>query len=111
MEFLKPPEIEGKWFGVVYGTKRSLLLLVGKVLKRFLEDENGPVDSLEIRCLKPKIGSGTIVENTPESLPDIGLFDLHDVIMGPLEVIPVKGNKFNVPLYSTLVDHFHIIKK
>ena len=35
--FLKPPtaedEIEGKWFGVVYGTKRSLLLLVGKVLK------------------------------------------------------------------------------
>ena len=113
--FLKPPtaedEIEGKWFGVMYGTKRSLLLLVGKVLKRFLEDENGPVESLEIRCLKPKTGSGTVLEDTPESLPDIGLFDLHDVILGPLEVIAVKGNKFEVPLYSTLVDHFHIVKK
>ena len=50
------------------------------------------------------------MEDTPKSLPDIGLFDLHDVIMRPLEVIPVKGNKFNVPLYSTLVDHCHIVK-
>ena len=56
--FLKPPTIEddilGKWFGVIYCTKRSSVLLVGKVLQRFLVDEDGPVDSLEFRCLKPK---------------------------------------------------------
>ena len=87
--FVKPctaeDGIKGKWFCIVYGTKQSLL--VRKLLKRFLEDENGPVESLKIRCLKPKTGSGTVVlEDTHESLPDIGLFY---VISGPLEVILV----------------------
>ena len=81
------------------------------MLKPFLENENGPVQSLKIRCLKPKTGSGTVVEDTPESLPDISTLDLHDVIMGPLEVIPVKVNKFDVQMYSMLVDHFHNVNE
>ena len=80
-----------------------------KVLKRFLEDENGPVESLEIRCLKPKTRSGTVVlEDTHESLPDIGLFN---VISGPLEVILVKGNKYDVLLDSMLLNLLQIVKK
>ena len=68
--FLKPPTAEedilGKWFGVVYRTKRSSVLLVGKVLR--LVDEDGPVESIEFRCLKPKSGSGTDLQDTPDHL-------------------------------------------
>ena len=69
-----------------------------------------PVDSIEFRCLKPKTGSGTVVDDTPEHLPDIGLFELHDVILGPLEVVPLKGNKFNVPQYAELEEHIIMSK-
>ena len=43
-----------------------------------------------MRCLKPKVGMGTILEDTPNHLPDIAMFKLYDVIAGPLEVISLK---------------------
>lgn len=102
--------IQGKWYGVIFSNKRSSQLFIGKVLRRFLTDENGPVDTLEIRCLKPKVGSGTIVDDTPSHLPDISLFRLADVIYGPLEVTPVRGGRFDVPSYQAVVAHFNSIK-
>ena len=47
--------------------------------------------------LKPKSGSNTYLEDSPDHLPDIGLFKLYDAILGPLEVIPLKGKKMEVP--------------
>ena len=38
----------GKWNAVVYTTKRTCQLLVSKIIKRFLVDENGAVDCLNI---------------------------------------------------------------
>ena len=111
---LSPPVTEesvmGKWYAVVYNTKRACRLFVGKVIKRFLVDENGPVDSLEVRCLKPRVGSGTLLDDTPEFLPDISLFNLADVIYGPLEVVPMKAGKFDVPEYQQVVEHFDCVK-
>lgn len=91
-------------YGVVYCTKRISKLYVGKILKRFLADENGLVEKLEVRCLKPKVGSGTILEDTPAHLPDVSLFDLADVIYGPLKVVPLKSDKFNVPDFEKAVE-------
>ena len=67
-------------------TKRISKLYVGKILKRFLADENGLVEKLEVRCLKPKVGSSTILEDTPAHLPDVSLFDLADVILWSSEI-------------------------
>ena len=44
---LSPPinetDIIGKWYGLSWTTKRSNTLFVGKLVRRFLVDENGPV--------------------------------------------------------------------
>ena len=111
---LSPPNKEedliGKWYGVIFETKRSSMLFIGKIVRRFLLDEEGPVDSLEIRCMKPKVGSGTVLEDTPAHCPDLSFFQLTDVIYGPLGVVPLKGNKFDVPKYNNVVEHFNIVK-
>ena len=108
---LSPPNKEegliGKWYGVAFETKRSSMLLIGKILRRFLKDEEGPVESLEIRCLKYKIGSSTILEDTPAHCPDISLFSLENIIYGPLEVFPVRGSKFNILDYPLVLKHFN----
>ena len=111
---LSPPnkdkDLVGKWYGVAFEKKRSNMLFIGKILKRFLEDEEGPVESLEIRCLKNKIGSDTILGDTPAHCSDISLFSLENFIYGPLEVIPVRGNKINVPDYPLVLKHFNSVK-
>ena len=62
---MKDKYIIGKRYAVFFQSKRNKGLFIGKVLLRFLLDENGGVVSLEIRCLKPKVGHGTILEVTP----------------------------------------------
>jgi len=42
-----------------------------KVLMKFLEDKDGPVKSIKIECLMPKIGSGDNLKSTPKRLPQI----------------------------------------
>ena len=65
-----------------------------------------------MRSLKPKIGSGTILD-TPSHLPhDEYQFDLHDVISGPLKVEALKGSsKFDVPSYEKSEKNLFISKK
>ena len=53
-----------------------------------------------MQCLKPKTGSGMILENTPEHLPVIGYFNLVDIIAGPLTVIPCGAKQFDVLSYE-----------
>ena len=111
---LRPPvkeeTIKGKWYGVLYSTKKSQALYIAKILRRFLADENGPVDCIEMRCLKPKVGSVTILHNTTLHLPDITSFPLCDIIYGLLEVVPLKGEKFNLPSYEDVVEQFSAVK-
>lgn len=107
---LSPPVIEkdiiGKWFAGIYETKKVNYLCIGRLLKRFLDDENGDVNSVEMRCLKPKIaGSGTVMEDTPDHLPDIGIFKIYNIIDGPLKVTPLRGKKWDIPNYEK-INHF-----
>ena len=41
---------------------------------------------------------------------NVSLFKLADVVYGPLEVIPMKAGKFDVPEYIKVVEHFNIVK-
>ena len=111
---LSPPVAEesvlGKWYVVVYSTKCAGQLFVSKIMKNVLDDENDAVDSLKVCCPKPKVGSGTLLDNVPSHLPDICLFNLADVIYGPLEVVPMRAQKFDVPEYQEVVKHFNCVK-
>ena len=55
--------------GVVYETKKLQILYIGKLLHCLIDDENWDIELLQIRCLKPKVGMGTILEDTPAHLP------------------------------------------
>ena len=71
--------------------KKYSKLFVGRQLTRFLDNKNGKVEAIEMRYLKPNVGTGTILEDTPNSFPDIGMFKVYYVIAGALEVIPLKA--------------------
>jgi len=45
------------------------ILYVAKILRRFLEDENGKVQSLQMECLMPKYSSGNVLQAAPSHLP------------------------------------------
>ena len=59
--------IKSKFFTAVYypdqSKKRKPKLFVGRVLKRFLRDENGPTESLELDCLSLAVGSLRLWKN------------------------------------------------
>ena len=82
-------------------------------MNRYLMDPAGPVESLEMGFLIPKYGSGDIINDTPQHLPDeIGLVKQYDLLTGPLKV-ECKGRerKFVVKDYETIVDFFHKVKE
>ena len=56
-------------YGVVYETKKLQILYIGKLLHCLIDDENWDIELLQIRCLKPKVGMETILEDTPAHLP------------------------------------------
>ena len=70
---LSPPvpeeDVLGKWYALIYATKWARPLYVGKILKCFLLKENCDVDCLEVHCLKPRVGSGTLLEDTHLMFP------------------------------------------
>jgi len=84
-------------------------LLIGKVSKRFLADKDGPVDCVEMRFLKPKFGSGDVLEDTPVHLPDISNVHITDIIAGPLVVNPQGSTQFKVNSYEDIQKHFNIV--
>ena len=104
---LSPPveeaDVVQKWYGVIYyDAKAKPHLYVGKALKRFLSDEDGPVSGFEIECLKPHIGIGTILESNPSHRRDIEFFPVHNIIDGPLVVTPLKADKWDLADYARL---------
>ena len=76
-------------------------------MKRFLCDENDPATSLKIDCLKPNFEKSNIFDSVPSHLQrDIGLFNIEDVFVGPLNVTPYRGNKWVVKDYDAIHDTY-----
>ena len=109
----KEGDLVNRWFALVYaGKRKKKTLFIAKLLNRFLEDADGPADEFLMRCLKPKVDSGDILEDTPKHLvPDDGRFKLWQFIAGPLEVIPKGSSKFMVPQYPNILSNFRLLEK
>ena len=85
----------------MYSRKHSKILYIAKLDQRFLANVDGEVDKILMTCLKPKIGLGTILEDTPKHLPpDHKMFNPWDIIFGPMEAVPLGSNKFNISKYE-----------
>jgi len=117
-EELYPPVLEdsliGKFFGVIYYTKKDKpILFIGKVLQRFLFEEDGEVEGVEMECLKKaSCDTSTVLEVTPSHLPrDISVFLTHNIIAGPIKASLLKGLKWSVPDYPKVVETFNAVKK
>ena len=92
--------------------KRKSKLFVGRVLKRFLRDENGPTESLELDCLSLAVGSPEVLEEPPKHLGcDIGAFLAHDIIAGSLDLTIKLSTKWNAPEYPLVVKTFNFVEK
>ena len=50
--------------------------------------EEGDIEPLEMRCLKPKVVSITVIEDIPEYLPDTGISKIDNIIDGS-HVLPL----------------------
>ena len=88
-------DIKNKWYAFIFEQYKKKYLYVGRAIQRFLEDKNGKIEYLQIDWLKRHIGSGTVLESIPERLPrDIYLFPAHDIINGPLKMIPLHKHSF-----------------
>ena len=90
----KEETIKGKLLSVYFAAK----LIIAIHVSCFLVDEDGPIGVLVMICLKPKVCSATILEDTSAHLPSDKLsFDLSDVIAGPLGVkVLTLSVKFDV---------------
>ena len=51
------------------------------------------------------------MEDTPDHLLDAGVFNIEDVIDGPLEVLPLWGKKCDVPKYEHIAAHFQVVSE
>ena len=75
----------------IYETNRSKRLCIGQLMKQFLKEENG---------------LSKVMEDTPDHLLHIEIFKRKDIIDGPLEVLPLRGKKWDVPYYERIAAHF-----
>ena len=96
---ISPPfpesDLKAAWYAAIFNVpKRKMgILYIGRVTKRFLLEENGPVDCLELDCLKPASGlSSTILEEPPEHFGK-------DIVAGPLNIVYVEGKKWKFHEY------------
>ena len=86
---ISPPVKEedkvGNWFATVYKTKKETVLYVGKVLKRFLIDKDGSVQSLELDCLANAYRKDAKALHEPQNNErDVENFAVENIIAGPL---------------------------
>ena len=65
------------------------------LLKRFPKEGECDIDSIEMSFLKSKAGNSTVMEDTPDQLPGIGILKINDIIDGPLSILPYRGKKWD----------------
>ena len=113
-----PPVVEsnllGNWFAAIYvvDARYKYKLFVGKVSRRFLKDKDGIAHFLELDCLKQATGSTVELYEIPSHLPiDTGLFEIPNVIAGPLNGIYINDAKWKFSEYPAVVQMFEMVIK
>ena len=105
LKSVSPPNnedtIEGKWYaGISKDESGQPSLMIGKVIHRYLEDEDGKETGLELWCLNSQVCNKTVMEEHPiekNGRPLIKVFRLEVVFEGPITVEPVVDRKWNIP--------------
>ena len=112
---ISPPfpesDLKTAWYAAMFNVpkRKRGILHIGRVTKRFLTEENGPVDCLELDCLKPASG---MLEEPPEHFgKDTGMFKAYNIIAGLLKIMYVEGNKWKFHGYSDLFRYFKTVEK
>ena len=116
---MSPPfpesDLKATWYAAIFNVpkRKSGTLYTGRVTKRFLSEENGSVDCLELDCLKRTSGpSSTILEEPPEHFgKHIGMFKAYDATAGLLKVVYVEGKKRKYHGYLDLFRYFKTVEK
>ena len=104
---IEESDTKSKWYAFIFEQYKKKYLYVGRAIQHFVVDENGKIEYLQIDFLKHHIGSGTVLESIPEHLPcDIYLCPAHDIINGPLKMIPLRNNRWNVIDYEKVKEMF-----
>ena len=68
-------DLEGIWYAGIYYKKTKETLYIGCVTRCFLTEEDGPIDSVKMDCLKPTAAPSMILEEQPQHIgKDIGVF-------------------------------------
>ena len=69
-------DLEEMWYAGIYYKKTKGTLYIGCVTRHFLTEEDDPIDSIKMDCLKPTAApSSMILEEQPQHIrKDIGVF-------------------------------------
>ena len=103
-------ELIDKWYACIFLHNKSASLYIGRMKKRFLNDEGGMVLALELDCLKRKLGiTDNILREAKRK--DVDVFPIKDVIQGPLQMNPLRGGCWECPSYKIIIKHFEEAKK
>ena len=75
-------ELIDKWYACIFLHNKSAGLYIGRMKKRFLNDEGGMVLALELDCLERKLGvADNILREAKRKYVDV--FPVKDIICGP----------------------------
>ena len=95
---------------VPYTKRKKSYLYIGKAT-RFLLDKDGLANALELDCLKPSVGNGTVLQSYDKSTErDLFVYPLHNIIAGPIKVIPKNFTNPEVPDHQKLEKTFREVK-
>ena len=74
-------------------------------------DKDGLANALELDCLKPYVENETVLQSYDKSTErDLFIYPSHNIIAGPIRVIPKKFTNLNVPDYQKLEKTFWKVK-
>ena len=106
-------ELFDKWYACIFLHNKSAGLYIGRMKKRFLNDEGGMVLALELDCLERKLGvADNILREAKRKYVDV--FPVKDIICGPLQMNPLKGEgggRRECTSYEIVTKHFKEVKK
>ena len=95
----------------MYHESKKIYFFIGKIVRRYLKDEDGPAVQLELDCLKwPVSSTATILEENPAHLRDYGIFLMDNIICGPLNGVPMKANKWRFDEYPKAFKTYELVQ-
>lgn len=108
-QHLQKNKLSGNVMLLCTNIKKSSLY-IEKATARFFQDADSTVHSLMLDFLKPGVDTGTYLQSYSGDTKDISPVKAEDIIYGPVDVIPLKGNKWSVPIYDVINDRFERVK-